>query len=451
LNGPNGQDLTITVKEPAPGLIAAYGVAPIKSTTPNDRPNLDFRVVADTQAAEFKGVANGNFLCVEITAPDMSTINTYGFHLIVADDVDEDVYDDDDPPNVIGTINGSLMLKGGVTISGAGITTVNIDKADLPTPSIFQSGSIGNYWAGWTAGLNTKPVVLTGLPSEITVTVPPASIPSGAKVYYGSNFSNSANPANWSTTGILINPNIGMYIGIRVVSQQGSIAHYRFQIASGTSADATITGATVNGVSVTLPAPGSTWNAGLATGTAIISDFPAAITVGTTGQQAGAGISWGISAAAATAPSIWYTSPIPDVAGGSYLGIRVVSPSGGTTNIYRFRLVRGSGTSADLNTATVGGVSVETLPAGAATFAAAVAGTITLSGAAALNPLVVTATAGTDTTIRYGTSAANGTAPANYNSTGQFSNVAPNTYIDVEVTSPDFSSVQHYKFQVTLP
>jgi hypothetical protein len=162
-------------------------------------------------------------------------------------------------------------------------------------------------------------------------------------------------------------------------------------------------------------------------------------------------------------PALWLPGgSFSNVAPGTFIGVRVVAANGVNTDIYRFRLVNGTGNTAAISNATIGGKLVASgtpsNPLASYTgnsalnnaFTAAVAVPVVLDRAALLNPLIVSPEGSEKVTVRYGTSTANGTAPTNWTTTGSYSNFASGTYIGLEVTSEDFSVVRYYKFRVSL-
>jgi hypothetical protein len=420
------KDITVAaVGAPANALIR-YGTASIKSTTGNDRPNLDRTNQTYPTGVTFASFDNGWWICVEVVSPDMTSISTYAFHVISS-----------------------------ATNDNTAITGVNIDTGvaapRIPTPALYVSGNTGNPWVGLVAGLDTADVVLTGLPKDITVNVPASAIPAGARVLYGSTAANNQQPNNWNTHGQLTNISAGMYVVVQVVSEHGDRAFYRFRITAGSGADTTLSGVTINGAAQTPGNPGTTWNAALATPLVPVANFSSSVTIAAT-AAAGATVSYGTSAANATAPGAWVSSgTFTNVAPGTFIGVRIVAADGVTTALYRFRLVNGTGNTATLSGATIGGVSA-TLAANGTSFANAVLSPVSLNRAALLNPLTVSAAGSGKVTIRYGTSGATGTAPTIWStdSTASFDNVAAGAFIGVEVTSEDFSTVRFYKFQVNL-
>lgn len=423
------KDITVTALGAAPNAVVKYGFASVKTTTNNDRPNLDRDTTKPEYAngVTFAAFENGWFICVEVVSPDMTSISTYGFHAVAGTSTDTGI---------------SSASIGGVTVSGG----------DIPTPSVYTSGSIGNPWAGWVAALDTTDVVLSGLPKDITVNVP--TLPEGARVLYGSSGSSTQQPNNWNTHGQLTNISTGMFVGIQVISENASKAFYRFRITKGTDTDTSLNGnVTINGQNLAPPVPGETWNNTLETKNVTLSSF-SAITVAAAAAAEGSTVSYGTGTSNTAAPVVWSSSgSLTNVAAGSYLGVRVVAANGVTTAYYRFRLVNGTGNTAVITSAAFSGTSA-TIGGSATSFnpnnPPLAASTVALSRGALLNPLVVSAAGAGKLTIRYGTSAATGTAPTNWNTTGEFPNVTVGTFIGIEVTSEDFSTVRFYKFQVTL-
>jgi hypothetical protein len=441
------KNITVAAAGAAPNALIKYGTASIKSTTGNDRPNLDRTNQTYPNGVTFQEFDNGWWICVEVDSPDMTSTSTYGFHVI------------------------SSATNDITTITSANIGGVAADR--IPTSSLYISGDTGNPWSavatantdplatthvrtGWSAALDTADVVLTGLPKDITVNVPAAAIPAGARVLYGSSSANNQQPNNWNTHGQLTNISAGMFVGIQVVSEHGDRAFYRFRITAGAGTNTTLSGVTINGAAQTPGASGTAWTAALATSLVPLTSF-SSVTVAATAAE-GATVTYGTSAANATVPAAWVSSgTFTNVAPGTFVGVRIVAADGVTTALYRFRLVNGAGTTATLSSASIGGVAAVlnhpvTTPAAGTTFANAVVSTVSLTRAALLNPLTVSAQGSGKVTIRYGVSTATATAPTIWSadSTASFNNVAAGSYIGVEVTSEDFSTVRFYKFQVTL-
>lgn len=406
-------DITVEALDVPTGATVQYGTATVKTTTGNDRPPLQ-------ASGAFQAVANGRFLCVEVTSQDMSSVTTYGFH-----------------------------LKNG---SGTGVSFDNVvidGNSGAPgTPGMYTSGNTGNPWAVWAAALQSVDVAVSGLPKDLTVSV--AGLSSGAQVFYGSSTANNQQPNNWNTHGQFTNISVGNFIGVQVVAQNADIAYYRFRITSGAGTATTIDGITINSTTVNAGTSGNTWTAAVPqTIPASVPGLPGTITVAAINPAAGALVSYGTSPSATGMPNWNPGGTFSGVTYGDYIGVRVISPVGGTV-YYRFRVATGTRTTAALNLITFSSVS-GTPGTPAATYQAATPQDVTLLSAANFNPLRISAVAEAGGTVRYGTSAAADTAPSNWNTTGQFSNVAPGSYIGVEVSSEDYSTVQIYKFRVVLP
>jgi hypothetical protein len=285
--------LTIAVTGLSTGATVRYGSAAPAATGLATAPTIW------NTTGVFANFTNFYTVSVEVTSADLSTVNFYNFKIVLANS-----------PSTVATISAA-------TLNGTSVGTI-------PAPA--------TSWAGIT---NTPLVVITGLPANVTVAATPAA---GATVTWGYSANGTTQPT-WGTTTPLANVALGSYIGIRVIAQSGvETAYYRYRIAAGIGEGAEITGVTIDGLSATLPAPGATWNAGLATTPVEVADL-SSFTISASGASAGATVTWGTTDRNTALPATWVTtSPLTDVASGTFIGVRVVAGTGLTTNYYRFQV-----------------------------------------------------------------------------------------------------------------
>ena len=382
----------------------------------------NFDAAIDLTSGTTTTVANGDFFIIKVNAADGSTVNYYRVNV---------------------TVNSDVATLSGATIKGQTPT--------LGTPNaVLASATAGAITLTTAQAAGAAPTTFTKTDAGATIT----KIVKYATGASTTNFETDAAFSDGATTTVAN----GDFFIIKVTAADATVRFSRVNVTVNSNV-ATLSGASIKGLTPTLGTPNATLGSETA-GTIALTTAQATGAAATTFTKtdAGATVSRIVKyAAAASAADFETDAAFSDgattaVANGDFFIIKVTAADA-TVNYYRINITVNSDV-ATLSGATIKG-ETSTLGTPNAVLASVVAGTITLTTAQAAGAAATTFTK-TDAgaTISRIVKYANGASTANFETDAAFTNsattaVSNNDFFIVKVTAAD-ASVGFYRFNVTV-
>ena len=284
--------------------------------------------------------------------------------------------------------------------------------------------------------------------TNMAVTV---NAPAGASVAYAAAAAANTNVTDWTnTTGIFPSFTAAQWVYIRVISEDTiTTSYYKVRIAVG-SGEASITGITINGAAVTLPAP-NTAVTGTTAESYSSSTLLNPVTAAVQGTAAGAAVSYASAAAANTntsAASFTGTASFSGFTSGQYVVIRVVSQDTITTNYYKVQVIHGS-LDAGLEGIRINDNYVIPPPAANTALTGTNAQTLALASGD-FDTVTVRVGVSPGASVAYASAAALDADITGWtNTTGVFTGFTPGQYVVIRVISQSGQTTAYYKVQLT--
>ncbi|MDR1278656.1 MAG: hypothetical protein LBK02_07885, partial [Treponema sp.] len=234
-----------------------------------------------------------------------------------------------------------------------------------------------------------------------------------------------ATPAFDSAMYVKAEDNGFIYLESKSGEETGDTLYYKLQMKSAqspASLGTSSTTLTLGGATVTAGASGATFAAAAYAAAGQLATIDrgslASLAVGLT-VPAGLQAEYGWSKATGTEPDNWGSS-LTGVHSGAYIGIKVTNPDLDATVYYKFRVLA----SGALTTATITGATVDGAAQTPGTIGTAwntpTTNIVDVELTGLPKNITVSATAADNASVRYGTTAAQATAPANWGLNGTF-------------------------------
>jgi hypothetical protein len=400
----NLNNLQVSVAK-SEGSSVAYAIAAANNTNVTDWANT---------TGVFGIFQNAQYLYIRVVSESGLTINYYKVRIAAG--------------------NGSAAITD-IRINGTSIT----GETALPAANTEVAGTTSVLYHAANAAALTN----------MAVTVEAAA---GASVAYAAAAANNTTDTSWTnTTGIFPAFTAAQWVYIRVISEDTiTTRYYKVRVAVG-SGEATITGITINGAAVTLPAPNTVVTGPTAAAYAS-STLLNPVTAAVQGTAAGAVVTYAAAAAATTNTSAASFTGTPSFSGftsGQYVVIRVVSQDTINTNYYKVGVIHGN-PDAELEGIRINGNYVIPPPQSNAMVTGTNAGTLALAAGDFDSDVTVRVGVSPGASVAYGTAATDSANITNWgNTSGVFANFIAGQYVVVRVISQDGQTTLYYKVQLT--
>jgi len=416
--------LTVTPDPATPNLRFAYAVS-ATNPSPNAIPAANFNTTG-----LFGSIDSNSYIVIRATSEDGTNVKYYKIHLL------SPVGPACEPTAI--KINGASI--GAIGTGNAAVTGAEYVTYNMPNKGAFD---------------------------EVTVTVDkPNSDVSVAYVLVGANdlTTNIEQGVGSDGTPIAVDPftdtegvftlvSPAQYLYIRTISADRTRKLYykvRLMLA-GANTEATLTEIKINGASISsVPAANATvtgTTAGLHHVASLqnLNNMQVTVTAST-----GASVAYASSDANNTNMQDWAntTGVFGIFLNANYLYIRVASEDGLTTQFYKVRIAAGSDNAA-LTGISISGTSIGAVPEPNTAVTGTTSAVYRVANATALTNLAVTVTAPQTASVAYGASAANNTAPANWNNTtGTFAPFTAGQWLVIRVVAEDTIATNYYKVRL---